>query len=170
MMLVRITLVVLVAVLTGCATPTVNLSHAAAQRGDWAATERLALQSIQEGDNVGLAWNNLGVAYLKTGRRDAGLRALNMGARYGDTMAQTNLVSAGQPVPAPDLIARNSTGSDLATLAIILGGSAVSGYNQGRGAGSPSAPATIQAPKPASNTVTCTSTVVSPVVNTTCTK
>jgi hypothetical protein len=170
MMLVRITLVVLVAALTGCATPTVSLGYAAAQRGDWATAERLALQSIRDGDDVGLAWNNLGFVYAKTGRRDMAVRAWSMGARYGDTTAQANLVSAGQPVPAPDLIARNSTGSDLATLAIILGGSAVSGYNQGRAAGSTAAPPTIQVPKPASNTVTCTSTVVSPVVNTTCTK
>jgi tetratricopeptide (TPR) repeat protein len=160
MMLVRITLVVLVAVLTGCATATVDLGYAASQRGDLATAERLYMQSIREGDDVGLAWNNLGAVYSKTGRRDAALRAYNMGARYGDPTAQSNLINNGQPVPAPDLVARNNTGSDLATLVMILGGSAAS----------PSAPPAIQVPKPASNTVKCTSTVVSPVVNTTCTK
>ena len=171
-MLMRIAGLALVVVLAGCASA-YNDGVAAANRRDWKTAERLYEQAIRNGDNVGMAWNNLGVVYLNTGRQAAGVQAYRMAARYGDAVAQGNLARMGESVPPPDLAPSVSRGSgaDLAGLALTLGNAAVTGYNQGRAAGAQAAPpATLQPSKPAPETVRCTSTVTLPVINTTCTK
>lgn len=135
--------VVFSAALASCHT-TGYLGTEAAKAGRYAEAEPLLLQAIREGDEPGVAWTNLGVIYSRTNRPKQATEAVIMGARYGDSNAQSALVKAGRPVPPADLAPK--TMSD-AQLLLMMGGSLAQGWNAG--ARTPASP-----PMP----ITCNST------------
>jgi tetratricopeptide (TPR) repeat protein len=115
----KLCMLVLALFLVGCsATHQAGLD--AVNRGDLLTAERLLTQAIQEGDMR--AWNNLGVVYERMGDRDKAIRHYIMGARWGDPMAQRNLVAAGVPVPPADLAAQraqNNAAQNAATIQLM---------------------------------------------------
>ena len=135
----------LAALLAGCAS-TYNDGTRAGQAGNYALAEQLFIKAIQEGDNVASSWNNLGVVYMNTNRTELAIRCYTMGARYGNAVSQTNLVSLNRPVPTPDLVnaQQGRTGTE-SVLQILNAG--VQGYNQGRTAAA-APPPIYRAPEP----------------------
>ncbi len=88
--------------LSGCATR-MQMAERAVQEKRFADAERMYSAEISAGKNVALAWNNLGVVYMRSGRPQMAVKAYTMAARYGDPVAQQNLVSMKLPVPPADL-------------------------------------------------------------------
>lgn len=91
----------LVGLLSACASISSEGDNAA-NRGDWAAAEKLYTQAIRSGEHE--AWNNLGVVRSKQKNHAGANQAFHMAARYGDPVAVENLQKRGLPVPAPDLL------------------------------------------------------------------
>lgn len=107
-----------VVALAGCASgpDSRQAAEQAMAARDYVTAERQLQEVLREGRETGLAWNNLGVVYLRTGRLPQAHGALTMGARYGEQLAQQNLVSQGWPVPAVDLVATSSEANAAAAL------------------------------------------------------
>lgn len=129
----RAALVAIAIVLAGCATGPDSRDAAtqALEAKDYARAEPLLQQVLKEGRETGVAWNNLGVVYLRTNRMPQAQGALSMGARYGNRAAQQNLVSSGWPVPAADLADQSSDANAAAAL-LYFTGAVVEGRYQGR--------------------------------------
>lgn len=120
------------AALPGCSSMSERTVYAL-NAGNFALAEQNAMAAIQEGDPYG--WNNLGVVYARTGRRDEAVKAYTMAARYGIPVAQQNLIVLNQPVPTADL-ATGSLPRPSSTTALDAGlsllNSAADGYTQGK--------------------------------------
>lgn len=96
------------------------------------------LQCANQGDSSCI--NNIGFMYEK-GYMDVGedldtaVRYYTLAARYGNPMAQNNLVVHGLPIPTIDLAPpaqqTSSGGENLALLTLLLG-SAANGYMEGQ--------------------------------------
>lgn len=91
--------------LAGCATHS-TLGVNALSRNDLGFAERELIAAIREGDTD--SWYNLGVTYMRQGRRADAERAFEMGARYGQPMSQAALGRLGKPVPRADLVQANN--------------------------------------------------------------
>lgn len=136
----------------------------ALRAGNYAEAERLLLQGIQESDQPGTAWNNLGVLYLRQGNRALATQCFTMSARHGEPLAQQKLIGMGLPVPAADLGAQASS-ADSAAWQFLLGAAAASRLKSGAGSVQPSiAPVGSSAP----SSVKCTSYINGRYVDTTC--
>lgn len=88
--------------LSACATR-MQMAEQAIHQKRFADAERMYSEEISYGNNVALAWNNLGVVYMRSGRPQMAAKAYTMAARYGDPVAQQNLVAMKLPVPPADL-------------------------------------------------------------------
>lgn len=151
--------------LTGCAS-IYNDGTKASEAGNWPLAEKLLIQAIHEGDNVPGAWNNLGVVYQRTGRLPQAIQAYTIAARYGDSVAQQNLVALGKPVPPTDLARPGASNMSNAEAILLLTGAAAQGYTQGRANAPPVAPLPqLPAAQP---TIRCTSTTIGNQTSTVC--
>ncbi len=179
-MKIKIAALVVALALSGCggymtkvATTDLYMGTKAMNEGDYKLAEKKLLEAIHEGNlatsvQYGLAWNNLGVVYLRTQRKDLATAAFTMAARYGEPSAAKNLALVGRSVPRADLVnapavqqaqpearaaqtqaASNDNNFLLQLLGAVLGGAA-QGYAEGSAA-APSRTTVINnyaAPKP----------------------
>lgn len=120
------------ACVAGCATAQGAAGRQLLKTGDWAGAERQLHEATNRGDNS--AWNDLGIAHERQGATQLAINAYIIGARYGDTSAQQNLVRLGLPVPEADKAAQARAGGE-ALLGIL--GSLAEGYNAGTRAAPP---------------------------------
>lgn len=91
------------ALLAACAGPT-DVGTDLLNKGDYIGAEQQLLAGTREQCAIaGVAWNNLGVLYLRQARGHEAVNAFTMGARCGNAVARATLVRNGWPVPAPDL-------------------------------------------------------------------
>jgi len=125
----------------------------AVKKGDMTSAERWFAKAAYSGElrNRGLAWNDLGVIYLRSNRKNQAITAFAMAARYGEPLGGQNLRSLGIPAPQADLL--GSVTTDVARQNAELANIVVDGM---RGAGEaynrPSPPTVIvnnPPPKPA---------------------
>ncbi len=99
----------LLAALLGCATAhEQSIENINAGRYQQAIASLTA--QVRAGDTR--AWNTLGVAYARLGKRDDAVYCYRMGARNGDNTAAQNLAILGEPIPDADL--GNISGADAA--------------------------------------------------------
>lgn len=127
---------------SGCAS-TGQLGINALNAGNLVAAQIHFERAIQEGDTS--SWNNLGVVYQRSGRMEMAVSAYTLGARYGDPVAQQNLVLLGKPVPPVDLASTRQAGEGggggglalAAALAAALADGYVEGSERGRESVSP---------------------------------
>lgn len=155
----------LLIVISGCASSPASLGAAAMERGAYTEAEQRLNQAIREGDSPGASWNNLGVVYFHMRQEAKSLACFRMAARYGDPVGQQNLIASGQPVPIADLAQTRQQAMSGAEALMLLTGSALDGYNKGR----QSQPVVIQTPVAApSKPISCTSTTYGSTTRTTC--
>lgn len=144
-----------IAALFGCSTvmgPQTNFErgYAALSVGNLPLAESHFLTATQEGEPT--AWNNLGVIYERSSRRDDAVRAYTLAARHGIPVAQSNLMRFGESVPTADLAVLRVQPQTQGNTAAELTGAVLQGIAQGY---RPPAP-----PTPPAKPVTCTSRTV----------
>lgn len=114
----RAALVLIGAVLAGCASYSAEEINAAISRGDCTGAESKMQPLAQGGD--ARAMNNLGVI-AENCRRDtpSAIGYYSLAARMGDDTARINLTRLGQSVPAPDLVRQSSSGNQALGLMLL---------------------------------------------------
>jgi hypothetical protein len=125
----KLAVLVLALGLNGCASMMTHYYEGKHElgKGNTARAEQLFAKGCQSGElrDRGYACNDLGVLYMKSGRKDAAINAYQRGARYGDMTAIQNLKQLGAPVPPSDLlpyVIQRNADNDAALNAIIQDG------------------------------------------------
>ena len=120
--------------LSGCSTimgpqTSFERGYAALNVGNLPLAEKHFVAATQEGEPV--AWNNLGVVYERSSRREDAVRAYTLAARHGIPVAQSNLMRLSEPVPTADLANLRTQPQPQANTAAELTGAALQGMAQG---------------------------------------